>query len=51
MYQPVVRSGGHSAGVYFAWSLLDTFEWTKRDRPRCGLVYVDCPVQQRIVNE
>jgi beta-glucosidase len=33
---------------YFAWSLLDNFEWGFGYRPRFGLVYVDYPTQRRI---
>ncbi len=33
---------------YFAWSLLDNFEWGEGYRSRFGLVYVDYRSQQRI---
>jgi beta-glucosidase len=33
---------------YFAWSLLDNFEWSFGYAKRFGLVYVDYPTQQRI---
>ena len=33
---------------YFAWSLLDNFEWGEGYRSRFGLVYVDYGTQQRI---
>src|SRR5262249_45954185 len=33
---------------YFAWSLLDNFEWSHGYRKRFGLVYVDYPTQRRI---
>ncbi len=40
-----------SAGVplrgYFAWSLLDNFEWAMGYGPRFGLVHVDYPTQRR----
>jgi beta-glucosidase len=34
---------------YFAWSLLDNFEWAFGYRHRFGLVYVDYPTQRRII--
>ena len=33
---------------YFAWSLLDNFEWAEGYGPRFGLTYVDYPTQRRI---
>jgi beta-glucosidase len=33
---------------YFAWSLLDNFEWAEGYGPRFGIVYVDYPTQRRI---
>jgi beta-glucosidase len=33
---------------YFAWSLLDNFEWAHGYSMRFGLVYVDYPTQRRI---
>jgi beta-glucosidase len=42
-----------AAGVplkgYFAWSLLDNFEWAWGYGRRFGLVYVDYPTQRRII--
>jgi beta-glucosidase len=42
-----------AAGVplrgYFAWSLLDNFEWAWGYDRRFGLVYVDYPTQRRII--
>jgi len=44
--------GAIAAGVplrgYFAWSLLDNFEWSFGYARRFGLVYVDYPTQRRI---
>lgn len=34
---------------YFAWSLLDNFEWAEGYSKRFGIVYVDYNTQQRIV--
>ncbi|RDV26808.1 beta-glucosidase [Alteromonas aestuariivivens] len=34
---------------YFAWSLLDNFEWAEGFSKRFGLVYVDYASQQRII--
>jgi beta-glucosidase len=33
---------------YFAWSLLDNFEWHSGYHPRFGLVYIDYPTQRRL---
>jgi beta-glucosidase len=33
---------------YFAWSLLDNFEWSYGNDRRFGLIYVDYPTQKRI---
>jgi beta-glucosidase len=43
-----VRRGAPLAG-YFAWSLLDNFEWAYGYDKRFGLVYVDYETQQRTV--
>jgi beta-glucosidase len=42
-----VRQGVDVAG-YFAWSLLDNFEWASGYAKRFGMVYVDYASQQRI---
>ena len=43
-----VRRGAPLAG-YFAWSLLDNFEWAYGYDKRFGLVHVDYPTQTRTV--
>ncbi|HEX3019278.1 MAG TPA: GH1 family beta-glucosidase [Chitinispirillaceae bacterium] len=36
---------------YFAWSLLDNFEWAEGYSSRFGIVYVDFKTQQRIIKD
>jgi beta-glucosidase len=36
---------------YFAWSLLDNFEWALGYSKRFGLIYVDYPTQRRILKD
>jgi beta-glucosidase len=45
-----VADGVPVAG-YFAWSLLDNFEWEHGYSKRFGLVYVDYATQERIPKE
>jgi beta-glucosidase len=45
-----VRRGVPLAG-YFAWSLLDNFEWDYGYEARFGLVYVDYSTQQRLMKD
>lgn len=42
-----IGAGAKVAG-YFAWSLMDNFEWAYGYAPRFGLVRVDYPTQRRI---
>jgi beta-glucosidase len=41
------RADGVDVQRYFAWSLLDNFEWEQGYEPRFGLVHVDYATQQR----
>ena len=36
---------------YFAWSLLDNYEWAEGYAKRFGLAYVDFATQQRILKD
>jgi beta-glucosidase len=42
------RARGAPVEGYFAWSLLDNFEWAEGHRKRFGLVWVDYATQRRI---
>jgi len=43
-----LEAGANVKG-YYAWSLLDNFEWAKGYSKRFGLIYVDYPTQRRIL--
>ena len=42
-----IKDGADVRG-YFAWSLLDNFEWAHGFGPRFGIIYVNYATQQRI---
>ncbi|MDR1798437.1 MAG: family 1 glycosylhydrolase, partial [Bifidobacteriaceae bacterium] len=42
------RAAGAPVTGYFAWSLMDNFEWAWGYDRRFGLIYVDYTTQQRI---
>ena len=45
------RDRGIPVDGYFAWSLLDNFEWAEGLVPRFGLAYVDYPTQRRTIKD
>lgn len=49
-YKRAAEDGVDLAG-YFAWSLMDNYEWEKGYAERFGMVYVDYESQQRIIKD
>lgn len=45
-----IRQGVDVQG-YFAWSLMDNFEWAEGYSKRFGIVYVDYTTQQRVIKQ
>jgi len=45
------KKNGAKVNGYFAWSLLDNFEWAEGYRPRFGLVHVNYQTQERIIKD
>jgi beta-glucosidase len=43
------KNEGINVTGYFAWSLLDNFEWVEGFNPKFGIVYVDHKSQKRII--
>lgn len=43
------KDKGYDIRGYFAWSLLDNFEWASGYRDRFGLIYVDFETKERII--
>jgi len=46
----VMQAGVPMAG-YFAWSLMDNFEWARGNAQRFGIIWVNFETQERIIKE
>ena len=51
--QQVLRAKKEGADIrgYFAWTIMDNFEWAEGFDPRFGLVHVDFETQQRTIKD
>jgi beta-glucosidase len=47
----LARQDGVDVRGYFAWSLLDNFEWAYGYSKRFGLAYVDYATQERVIKD
>ena len=45
------REQGAPVEGYFAWSLMDNFEWAEGYTKRFGIVYVDYETQERTIKD
>ncbi len=45
------KSNGLNVDGFFAWTLMDNFEWSEGFDPRFGLVYVDHETQERYIKD